>query len=98
MDWAYLLKYITKSCLLAFFYKLNGILSAEPYNCHHPTSNQMEPVDLFLSLSLDTLLPSDTSPTATAHSMEKEANKTQIWHMTYVKHINCLQVSQNSCV
>jgi hypothetical protein len=46
-----------ESHLLAFFENnLDEILLAEPSNCHHPTSNQIGPIHLFLSLSLPTLL------------------------------------------
>jgi hypothetical protein len=58
-------KYIYERLLLVFFNKQSGILSAKPSNDHHPTSNQIEPVHLFLSLSLflsDRTTPLDTPP------------------------------------
>jgi hypothetical protein len=48
--------YYVQSHLLAFLQNyLAEILLAEPSDCHDQTSNQIEPVHLFLSLT--TLLP-----------------------------------------
>ncbi len=46
-----------ESHLLACFENnLDEFLLAEPSNCHHPTSNQIGPIHLFLSLSAYTTL------------------------------------------
>jgi hypothetical protein len=58
---------------------LRAIL-AEPYNYHHPTSNQIEPVHLFLSLSLSIHnFPQPPPPQPTVLTvMEEAAHKMQI--------------------
>ncbi len=41
-----------KQVILERLIKLDDILLAESSDCHHPTSNQIGPIQLFLSLSL----------------------------------------------
>jgi hypothetical protein len=75
--------YIMFSVIICFFKNyLAGILLAEPSNSHQPTSNQIEPVHLFLSSHYSSHpLP---QPTAIAGGDTQNAN------MKYVKHIICL--------
>jgi hypothetical protein len=72
-----------------FFNYLAGILLAEPSNYHHPTSNQIEPVHLFLSLI--TLHPPLVIPSPQRTAIE--GGSTQNANMKYVKHIIFLKVS-----
>jgi hypothetical protein len=78
-------KYFFKeSHLLAFFgNKLVGILLAKPSNCHHSTSNQIEPIHLFI------FLPLTAPPPPPAYSHYR--NDTQNANMTSLKLINNLQ-------
>jgi hypothetical protein len=95
INWAYknYLKILLRAIYWPFFTnKLDGIQLAEPYNCQHQTSNQIEPVHLFLSSSLTTLLP----PSAPAHS--NGGGSTQDENMTNVKHINCSKDSHKNYV
>ncbi len=57
-----------------FLNYLAGILLAEPSNCHHPTSNQIEPVHLFLSLKTHHTSPPPPNP----QPLEEVAHKMQI--------------------
>jgi hypothetical protein len=67
--------------LVSFVNNLAGILLPEPSSCHHATSNQIESVHLFLSLSHYATLLSPPPP----------RGGTQDANMINVKHTTCLK-------